>query len=177
MRVRPISHNLNIYTTSYRLYKITYSPHDRTNNNHLHRSRTDATRWHRIQGRTILHNQQSVGRDILDTNNNRNNNEMKAEELRIGNYAFSQSINGEFKISNLTTDYDPTCLPIPLTEDWLIRFGFIQISALEFRNKKRLIMKRGENYYDYGTDVHIEYVHQLQNFYYALTQTELTTTK
>ena len=109
------------------------------------------------------------------------------QELRLGNKVMHD--NRLFEVSILSDEYPflntaefgvgvvdyNNIYPIPLTEDWLIRFGFIQISALEFRNKKRLIMKRGNDYYDYGTDVHIEYVHQLQNFYYALTQTELTT--
>lgn len=73
-------------------------------------------------------------------------------------------------------------LPIPLTEDWLLRFSEVQVYELSFDLfpiKFGFIVKNlnGEGYYFYtnGTNaVLLLYVHQLQNFYHALTGEELT---
>lgn len=68
--------------------------------------------------------------------------------------------------------------PIPLTEEWLVKFGFKKLPTynqyqkgecfinIDY-NKKMLFIYNGAN----KSELH--YVHQLQNLYFALTGTEL----
>ncbi len=69
--------------------------------------------------------------------------------------------------------------PIQLTEEWLLKFGFPE-SDLE--NGKILVVGESfDNVIGYtiralSPNVVIKYVHQLQNLYFALTQTELVVT-
>jgi hypothetical protein len=77
------------------------------------------------------------------------------------------------------------CNGIPLTEEWLIKFGFIKISEISFHmpiNEHKyftmVYSKNAKKYtfpYTHGIDtlISFEYVHQLQNLYFALTGTEL----
>jgi hypothetical protein len=111
---------------------------------------------------------------------------MEAKDLRIGNWVMSL-INGESQInakgilwqSENKGYYDP----IPLTEEWLIKFGFDEITP------KYYVLNIDENtsftyYYTFsggvwhfefeGISIKIKYVHQLQNLYFALTGEELT---
>ena len=68
--------------------------------------------------------------------------------------------------------------PIPLTEEWLLKFGFemyeFDHKANQFRFKERLIVYIDGFLYDHGTSVKLQYVHQLQNLSFALTNEELT---
>ena len=123
---------------------------------------------------------------------------IKAEELRLGNLVYDTS--GKVNTINLDAfkyllSYGGTDIcqvkPIPLTEEWLLKFGF------EFKNTPReygwlksvlnreicwchskeisLEFKSGQ--YDEYTntllDIDCQYVHQLQNLYFALTGEEL----
>jgi hypothetical protein len=74
---------------------------------------------------------------------------------------------------------DPKLKSVMLTEEWLVKFGF------EFNNLNethyfekfsfRLHLRENEFFYNWiGGNVFIQYVHQLQNLYYALTGEELT---
>jgi hypothetical protein len=113
--------------------------------------------------------------------------EMEAKELRVGNivrYADSVYLDGG-KVTEVgdiiqyETDYYQ---PIPLTEEWLLKFGIYDLNTLSF--------KMGDLFYDLeNKELGIcgaesctsemifyskcEYVHQLQNLYFALTGTEL----
>lgn len=140
--------------------------------------------------------------------------EMKAQELRIGNLVFAPWINkvveveeisymdnsliykkelGEYALNDLAIDkYEP----IPLTEQWLLKFGFVystkpvpddvnpfkglnfghdfyQLGNIEFQSHyisytdKTIAIWASDNYT-------IKYVHQLQNLIFALTGEELT---
>ena len=119
---------------------------------------------------------------------------MDAKELRIGNW-YS---NGE---KNYTVDhnlfYDSFMCdyfviePIPLTEQWLIDFGFVFVKdedeyifkgfSLEDRNTDSFLsvenkLKLKDSFgcwYTGGYLNNIKHVHQLQNLYFALTNTEL----
>lgn len=106
---------------------------------------------------------------------------MKASDLRTGNY-YSQF--GYIKMATwpvirdlvVATEEQLWCKPIPLTEEWLLKF----IWQLESKNKFHInsyfsLDVYGHLYYqnDY-TGLNINYVHQLQNLYYALTGQELT---
>jgi len=122
---------------------------------------------------------------------------MKANELRIGNYVkqsetgvstchcpgdvFEWSLSDFYEVecSQLLMD---TIEPIPLTEEWLLKFGFTGdylFHDIEYFSLSKT--NTGGNYYcvyfeNEYTAVYIEYVHQLQNLYFALTGTELELT-
>ena len=118
---------------------------------------------------------------------------MKANELRIGNYIFEYGISkiadallilgmSQIESANkIVIDISP----IPLTEEWLLKFSFenyanahffkfyrkesIKVSISEERNA--IIVRVYESplrYYDENL-----YVHQLQNLYFALEGEEL----
>jgi hypothetical protein len=132
---------------------------------------------------------------------------MKASELRIGNYvnvpikeqcpfridafeycsekfikvAQEVKLNG-FEVHPLTW-YGGDLQPIPLTEEWLLKFGFEKTEWDNFNSYRLMI---GNNNYaivlysDGNCEVgdiitcKIEYIHLLQNLYFALTGEELT---
>ena len=126
---------------------------------------------------------------------------MKAEELRIGNWVnlyddFNSQVTGltnTKKVWCVKNPHDENCAweadkikPIPLTEKWLLKFGWGKSDDHELGDNSN------ENfgfYYDYhfnvfrlecdtelnGCDFNlpIKYVHQLQNLYFALTNEEI----
>lgn len=115
---------------------------------------------------------------------------MKASELRIGNYLQFNPItvtsigvysNGISKITPLgihnidTGVLKPT--PITLTEEWLEKFGFVNEYGdgvgTFYENEKFGVRKIDGIFEDYYYGIKIQYVHQLQNFYFALTGEEL----
>lgn len=73
--------------------------------------------------------------------------------------------------------------PIPLTQEWLLKFGF-EIKKLEsYRGEYYMSSISGMVYYFFtdsneiekqGSSYTCKHVHQLQNLYFALTQKELT---
>jgi hypothetical protein len=119
---------------------------------------------------------------------------LKATELRIGNWVSSKEI--PVQIEKITTETVRYCFgdfpisyikPIPITEDWLLLLGFTKRDGLfrlskywvEFRNFDCVGLKIifgcfqiNKIYITYSVDT-IEYVHQLQNLYFALTGYEL----
>ena len=120
---------------------------------------------------------------------------MNAQELRIGNWLHSNLTEMDFRVTSRDIlnieGYPNTCKPIPLTEEWLLKFGFKhkkcgmcgqdQWSNMDFWYIETIsgeaIVLRGnvkqtKILYPYGT--FIEYVHSLQNLYFALTGQELT---
>lgn len=117
---------------------------------------------------------------------------MKASELRIGNYVKCDSIPevGILKISVINKDFVNGCnieliKPIPLTEEWLLKFGFdkwndycycngkIAVEGLFKKFNESICLLRCGND-DYVELTNIKHVHQLQNLYFALTNEELT---
>lgn len=125
---------------------------------------------------------------------------MKSNELRIGNWYHFADNDGivyrrvkEIKLNEfgLFGDYDGVnfgiCQPIPLNEEWLVKFGFeysafysnYKIKAGEYWNSIQFY----EGEWNYNSDdsdagcyylTTIKHVHQLQNLYFALTGEELT---
>jgi hypothetical protein len=116
---------------------------------------------------------------------------MKASELRLNNYVLEDG-----QVVLLSTNYDLfKCLinvdrgigfePIPLTEEWLLKFGFeINRQTKEENNVWRCYSEEGffeveqigtsfflDDNHCYGTK--IDYVHQLQNLFFALVKEEL----
>lgn len=68
--------------------------------------------------------------------------------------------------------------PIPLTEEWLVKFGYTGYGTLGEMNF--FISENGTYRVRwFGNIVHLslKYVHQLQNLYFALTGEELTVTE
>lgn len=121
-----------------------------------------------------------------------------AQELRIGNRVFYKTVDldtGEDfleeivisanDIKTLENSTRQIFLPIPLTEEWLLKFGFEYREHLNDwfipmgeKNLTILIWSRsgtrGCNPNEYALFFHhCEYVHQLQNLYFALTGEEL----
>lgn len=120
---------------------------------------------------------------------------MKANELRIGNYALYPSSNLEngediIEVIKVTSndikelELKYILYAIPLTEEWLVRFGFkvgnhkqFNKWINEYENSSLFV---DDNYYgiaingiDVWTISRKLYVHQLQNLYFALTGEEL----
>jgi hypothetical protein len=111
---------------------------------------------------------------------------MKANELRIGNLIDTgdfhiPSCKGIYEMKNDWFTYSNMFNPIPLTEEWLLKFGFKQDETycsihikygIELMN---IANKYFRGYYRGATiAIDIQYVHQLQNLYFALTGEELT---
>ena len=109
------------------------------------------------------------------------------QELRIGNYIsnkkdilFNVLPEDIETISKFPDNYNP----IPLTEEWLLRLGFHKGSIPEpdgsrcyYKGMLDVIFKtsNGFIYSNHKPSGHtkIEYLHQLQNLYFALTGVEL----
>jgi len=66
--------------------------------------------------------------------------------------------------------------PIPLTEEWLIKFGFSCVIGHGYKKNgfKGKIFGYSTMWHHHSLRVEMKYVHQLQNLYFALTQKELT---
>ena len=118
---------------------------------------------------------------------------MKPTELRIGNWVYSEE-NKEVTVLEI---YDELisypddkimsgCLvseisPIPLTEEWLKKFGFkkTELGGNHVEYKQSLILieySKVSRLYVFDTGmrlVKVKYVLQLQNLYFALTGKEL----
>ena len=119
---------------------------------------------------------------------------MKAEHLRIGNwveikdqevktYAQIEGIGNLQHVAGQLWSIEEL-EPIPLTEEWLTRFGFEFNGYCSFwKSDIELTKDVGDIHYSvfnvYGYSLHrdgiIQYVHQLQNLYHALTGEELQT--
>jgi hypothetical protein len=111
---------------------------------------------------------------------------MKANELRIGN--FVQDNLGVVKIGlNAEVKFADIYNGIPITKEWLSNFGFIDLKErCGLNGIYSIIGKKGNinietmSYceIDYEGSVNdivkIEYVHELQNLFYALNKQELT---
>ena len=112
---------------------------------------------------------------------------MKANEVRIGNY-IDYETEREIVTMQITYEYirlihngDKKFKPIELTQEWLLKFGFNQIServyiknyhyGYEFGITNIFIIKNDNCFMRYK---HIQYAHELQNLYFALTNEELT---
>jgi hypothetical protein len=125
---------------------------------------------------------------------------MKANELRIGNWIYDPLNKTEFQIDVFlgseyctnkcefeSQEFDAKiedCQPIPLTEDWLLKFGFKnENDYYTFENIMISDIHKGTDWSfdlfddylnEYSCLAIINYVHQLQNLYFALHGEELT---
>lgn len=134
---------------------------------------------------------------------------MKAIELRLGNFIYKES-EYEFEngINQIISVLEFECVstrplnchvkhhnvnisnlkPIPLTEEWLLKFGFSRevkvgsemgTDGVEFRVYHFDVLTFNTNHgwwykVQRINDTPLEYVHQLQNLYFALKGEELT---
>ncbi|MFH1348413.1 MAG: hypothetical protein ABIH58_02145 [Patescibacteria group bacterium] len=109
---------------------------------------------------------------------------IKASELKIGNWV--RNIDGvEYPIENgWQLDEGDTVYPVPLTEEWLLKFGF-EYDTITYSRGELMLSSHSDidlSSYNvwwgtltYGNlNFQIKYVHQLQNLYFALTGDELT---
>ncbi len=115
---------------------------------------------------------------------------MKANDLRIGNW-YNMSTKGDDNIHQITgkdiwefesDPIDDIYYPIPITEEWLLKFGFKKCSNdTDFETKYLyqindnfilLNEPRGYFYID-ACNNEVKHVHQLQNLYFALVGEEL----
>lgn len=134
---------------------------------------------------------------------------MKATELRIGSIIRFTPDKSEFTIDESIQELDDGLYegfyidsinicnfePIPLTEEWLIKFGFdinrlevgcLKVSSYKTYEEKELEIWNTDNGIELminnePNDIclffslkNIKYVHQLQNLYFALTGLELS---
>lgn len=123
---------------------------------------------------------------------------MKANELRIGNIIKNKNSicivcgilnESDLFVNNEYEEWYPDlseCTPIPLTEEWLLKFGFEKEIVLE--STKSIFYTKGEitlfYYIDYNVfkfdmliindGIEIKSVNKLQNLYFTLTEEELT---
>jgi len=124
--------------------------------------------------------------------------ELQAKELRINNETshgkitfitertFGVGSEDETQFDNIANDIQP----IPLTEEWLVKFGFLKVNGYlanqgdiryEINDKieSTIYVSFGSNFVgncDSGF-AYVQNVHQLQNLYFALTGIELTIKK
>ena len=128
---------------------------------------------------------------------------MKAEELRLGNWVYISdnythafykqetqiNIHNMMYLCGETKEpLDFTFEPIPLTEEILLKCGFYETSNKDFIGGLFALKQKGDGFYinketmsycyfDYEGNIEdiikINYVHQLQNLYFALTNEEL----
>ena len=115
---------------------------------------------------------------------------MKASELRIGNWVYKPEADentemfahgiAAFALAESIRKSEQQAMyePIPLTPEWLEKFGFE--NGVEFQGGRLFYENEGitleapnaGNCLDFGLPC--KYVHQLQNLYFALTGNELT---
>lgn len=116
---------------------------------------------------------------------------MNTKELRIGNLITDQ-FGETFEVSDIHEDEvfnskigdipSHGLLPIPLTEGWLIAFGFEKGSDIvgecyyieqDNSDSDFVVHVSNEGFYFFEPTVDLYHVHQLQNLYFALCGKEL----
>ena len=118
---------------------------------------------------------------------------MKATDLRIGNLFYYRVVDqlderkewlelseidyDDLRVIGIKDEMNQDYQPIPLTEEWLVKFGFKKHLTEDIYptfTKNLLNWNDGILYLTgYGFINHIKHVHQLQNLYFALTGAEL----
>ena len=113
--------------------------------------------------------------------------ELKIKDLRVGNmvsFTDFPALNNTIVLnrSHLYNErfVESFCKPIPLNEEWLVKFGFTQQGRFFNKEAKHNLFVWYENHIGIKGMLGVVkpskciYVHQLQNLYFALTQKELT---
>jgi len=114
---------------------------------------------------------------------------MKATELRIGNwwtngkenYVVDASTIYDMETAQKDGQYD-LYKPVPLTQEWLFKLGAQEkySGIFVFKTNKRSVIQLHkfitmDSYKCAQTRLKMNYVHELQNLYFALTGEELET--
>jgi hypothetical protein len=104
---------------------------------------------------------------------------MKENELRVGVYIYYCEevfeVDAECIKMHMGDDLDDAYRPIPLTEEWLLKFGFEITDNFQTKDRFQTHKQDGIIWFEYGyIVVELNYVHQLQNLYFGLTNEELT---
>lgn len=116
---------------------------------------------------------------------------MKSSELRIGNLVNYGGVPSEVslvdklffycessRVPTFSEGQDRQAQPIPLTEEWLLMFGFEKTSLHYLKKNGIIIFFLNNNEFCEcflgSIIVKIKHIHQLQNLYFALTGEELT---
>jgi hypothetical protein len=112
---------------------------------------------------------------------------IQPNELRIGNLIFKNhnvvderetiyvSVQDFYWIEKYPDSYEG----MPLTEEWLLKFGFEKINHIHgysfwsHKKTKISIYDNKTEWMGYYVDNNCKYVHQLQNLFFALTGKEL----
>jgi len=118
---------------------------------------------------------------------------MDANQLRIGNLVYFGIVKEPIKILSINPNSSTIEMaePIPLSEEWLLKFGFGKMEMPESEVNEyicdyfnwtnfQLHRKSNYNYFlsSWSDSIigEIKYVHTLQNIFYCLTGGELTIT-
>lgn len=115
---------------------------------------------------------------------------LKANDLRVGNYVKGIGYNISWLVEGIESEYIYSSKAwrllssfegIPINKEWLIKVGFKKVSdriyvkdyhyGYEFGITNHFVIKNGDHFIRYN---HIQYAHQLENLYFALTGQELT---
>jgi hypothetical protein len=109
---------------------------------------------------------------------------MKASELRLGNLILFRDnlicLDSNYELFKSLVDIsrnDKRYKPIPLSEEWLLKFGFEtnDVRYWQISSFRLHINRYGEWIFKVVTfEQEIKYVHSLQNLYFSLTGEELT---
>lgn len=120
---------------------------------------------------------------------------LQANELRIGNLAFmvGGELSGLSKVTGILSethlnsqrladgkDFEkiviPFYEPIPLNEEWLLKFGFEKKDCRFWQSGYFVLHQDLDGnlvYKSRSLEIDVKHVHQLQNLYFALTGEEL----
>ena len=121
---------------------------------------------------------------------------IQANELRIGNWVklFNDELNKIYVISKTAIQVEGGIIggevfklehinPVPITLEILEKFGFYKTNRIDSGElcpcyaifSFALMIRHNSFFVDWiGGNTEIKYLHQLQNLYFALTNTELT---
>ena len=105
---------------------------------------------------------------------------MNAKELRIGNLIYNeytkqvQEVYPEMITQLSRLGIENNMKPIPITEDWLLNFGFIKdkVGTEYYKEDFTIYLPYFFQYKDSVIDP-LNHIHQLQNLYFSLTNKEL----
>lgn len=115
---------------------------------------------------------------------------MNPRELRIGNYVLEANAHlstvTEIRKNHIVCKFgkkyykilNEMISPVALTEEWLIKFRFerVEESLQIVYHKDFISVYKQDNIFWYdlqNSTIEIQYVHQLQNLYFTLTNIEL----
>lgn len=108
----------------------------------------------------------------------------------ICDYSIDIFNDGNFNSASFFGPYQPKNInPIPLTDEWFIRLGFVLkedmnskdypfahgIFTIKTKSKlcKEVKIAVNQNGYHFYSMVYFEFVHELQNFFFSITKNEL----